>query len=142
MSVDVRYFGVAPHWYFRPTWVDWLLPIPLLRFNYFNFIFCGDFFQPTIVRPNEFKEYSGAKLLIARLWWRSERLTKKVVKVMPFIAEQNFFYQITFCCFLNFVYDMRSHTFYLMDDSLTDYGNNVSLMVYDFTCFSICAAQI
>lgn len=142
MSVDVRYFGVAPHWYFRP-YMGWLVACP---FHYLGLIglilfFVGFFFQPTIVRPNEFKEYSGAKLLIARLWWRSERLTKKVVKVMPFIAEQNFFYQITFAVFLTCLWYAFSYLPYGRFFNRLG-GNNVSLMVYVYLFFYLCCPNL
>ena len=142
MSVDVRYFGVAPHWYFRP-YMGWLVACP---FHYLGLIglilfFVGFFFQPTIVRPNEFKEYSGAKLLIARLWWRSERLTKKVVKVMPFIAEQNFFYQITFAVFLTCLWYAFSYLPYGRFFNRLG-GNTASMLVYTYLFFYLCCPNL
>lgn len=62
MQVDVRFLGVAPHWYFRP-YMGWLVACP---FHYTGLIglvlfFTSFYFQPNIIGVNEQQEYNSEK---------------------------------------------------------------------------------
>jgi quinol-cytochrome oxidoreductase complex cytochrome b subunit len=94
---DVRFYGVAPHWYFRP-FMAWLIACPFHRTGIFGllFFFFVLFFQPNIHSNSEQNYYSKLNLTL---------LTFKFKK--PFIfspitlsTEFNLFYQITYALFV------------------------------------------
>ena len=49
VSTDIRFYGVAPHWYFRP-YMAWLIVCPSHRTGLFGLVyfFCILYFQPNI----------------------------------------------------------------------------------------------
>jgi hypothetical protein len=58
MSTDIRFYGVAPHWYFRP-YMAWLIVCPSHRPGLFGLVyfFVIIFYQPNINGTYETKEY-------------------------------------------------------------------------------------
>lgn len=54
MIVDVRFYSVAPHWYFRP-YMAWLIACPYHYLGIFGlvFFFAVFYFQPEIIGHNE-----------------------------------------------------------------------------------------
>ena len=38
MSIDVRFYGVAPHWYFKP-YMAWLIACPFYYLGTFGLVF-------------------------------------------------------------------------------------------------------
>lgn len=61
---DVRYYGVAPHWYFRP-FMAWLIACPFHRTGIFGlvFFFCILYYQPNLHGTTEQNNY-GKKILM------------------------------------------------------------------------------
>jgi quinol-cytochrome oxidoreductase complex cytochrome b subunit len=64
MSTDVRFYGVAPHWYFRP-YMAWLIAVPfhrlgLLGLGYFFIII---YLQPHIIGMTELGAYKSLKVI-------------------------------------------------------------------------------
>jgi len=55
--VDVRVYGVAPHWYFRP-FMSWLIIFPHHKISIFGliFFFLIVFYQPIIYRKKEIED--------------------------------------------------------------------------------------
>jgi len=55
---DIRFFGVAPHWYFRP-YMAWLTSCPYHKIGLFGIIlfFFLFFFQPNIFGKDFFFKY-------------------------------------------------------------------------------------
>lgn len=97
MQVDVRFFGVAPHWYFRP-YMSWLIACP---FHYTGLLglllfFVGFYFQPNIIGQSEQQEYSPLKSLIFSFYFWVKDLTSRVFPIFKTSAEKEFFYQITY----------------------------------------------
>lgn len=65
LITDVRYYGVAPHWYFRP-FMAWLIACPHHKTGIFGLIFFFFilFFQPNIHGTSEQANYSKKSFLI------------------------------------------------------------------------------
>lgn len=101
MQVDVRFLGVAPHWYFRP-YMSWLIACP---FHYTGLLglvlfFIGFYFQPNIMGQSEFQEYSSIKSFFMSIYFWLKDLTKRFVNVQKTSADKEWFYQITYITLL------------------------------------------
>ena len=69
MVTDVRFFGVAPHWYFRP-YMGWLVACP---FHYTGLaglacFFCIFYFQPNILKSYSFVSVTSVSSLILKAY--------------------------------------------------------------------------
>lgn len=142
MSVDVRYFGVAPHWYFRP-YMGWLVACP---FHYLGLIglilfFVGFYFQPTVTRLGDYKDYSGVRLMLLSFMIWTRDMTKRVLNILPFSAEQSLFYQITFITFLSCVWYAFSYLPYGRFFNRLG-GNTASMLVYTYLFFYLCCPNL
>lgn len=142
MSVDVRYFGVAPHWYFRP-YMGWLVACP---FHYLGLIglilfFVGFYFQPTVTRLGDYKDYSGVRLMLLSFMIWTRDMTKRVLNILPFSAEQSLFYQITFIIFLSCVWYAFSYLPYGRFFNRLG-GNTASMLVYTYLFFYLCCPNL
>ena len=64
LMTDVRFYGVAPHWYFRP-FMAWLIACPHHKTGIFGLIFFFFilFFQPVINGTNELNNYNKKGVL-------------------------------------------------------------------------------
>ena len=62
MVVDVRFYGVAPHWYFRP-YMAWLIACPYHYIGIFGlmFFFLVIYFQSTIVGMSPLQQYRNLR---------------------------------------------------------------------------------
>lgn len=94
---DVRFYGVAPHWYFRP-FMAWLIACPHHKTGIFGllFFFFVLFHQPTLHGVNEQNNYFKRSLLFLR---------KKLNKLNFYISsytnqEINLYYQIFYGFFI------------------------------------------
>jgi quinol-cytochrome oxidoreductase complex cytochrome b subunit len=72
MVTDVRYYGVAPHWYFRP-YMAWLIACPYHHIGIFGLVyfFVVLFFQVTLFGNTEldsYKYYNSSYLFITNLY--------------------------------------------------------------------------
>lgn len=91
MVVDVRFYGVAPHWYFRP-YMAWLITCP---YHYAGLIglvlfFVSFYFQPNVANRNEFGPYASTKTLS---WYNT-------VIVYTLTVQLNWFYQMSYAVFI------------------------------------------
>lgn len=79
MSVDVRFYGVAPHWYFRP-YMAWLIACPYHRIGIFGlvFFFLVVYFQVSIIGFSELGAYKSLKSIITSLTVTKVRGTNSV----------------------------------------------------------------
>jgi hypothetical protein len=94
---DVRFYGVAPHWYFRP-FMAWLIACPHHKTGIFGliFFFFVLFFQPALHGSSESQNYNKRSLIL---------LNKKFKRNNFFVAsylnyEFNLYYQFTYFFFL------------------------------------------
>ena len=94
---DVRFYGVAPHWYFRP-FMAWLIACPHHKTGIFGliFFFFVLFYQPALHGTSEFINYNKRTLVI---------LKKKFSRNNFFVAsylnyELNLYYQFTYFFFI------------------------------------------
>lgn len=64
---DVRFYGVAPHWYFRP-FMAWLIACPHHKTGIFGllFFFFVLFYQPTLHGTLEFLDYNKKSLTLLK----------------------------------------------------------------------------
>lgn len=99
MSVDIRFYGVAPHWYFRP-YMAWLIVCPHHRPGLFGLIyfFIIIFYQPNLNGIDENKFYK-TKTTIFNLFKINSKNTY-VFKLYKLGVEYNIFYQFTFYLFI------------------------------------------
>lgn len=101
MQTDIRFFGVAPHWYFRP-YMAWLITCPFHYFGLLGLIlFFGSFyFQPNIMARTEFEEYSSVRAFFFSIYFWIGDLSSKIVLLSPIFVTRDFFYQAAYCIFL------------------------------------------
>ncbi len=97
MVSDVRFYGVAPHWYFRP-YMAWLIVCPHHKTGIFGliFFFFVLFHQPTLHGINEHNLYFRRKLLFNNVIFDR----KKFFKNSFFNVELNIFFQTTYALFV------------------------------------------
>ena len=100
MVVDVRFYGVAPHWYFRP-YMAWLIACP---YHYTGLIglvlfFISFYFQPNIVGRSEQGPYNSVKAIFFQLYYFFEEKYKKLVALKKNSPETDSFYKITYSLF-------------------------------------------
>ncbi len=94
---DVRFYGVAPHWYFRP-FMAWLIVCPHHKTGIFGllFFFFALFHQPTLHGLNEHNLYYRRKLLLNSTLLKR----RKFYKNSFFNVELNMFFQLTYALFV------------------------------------------
>ena len=100
MITDVRFYSVAPHWYFRP-YMAWLIACPYHYLGIFGlvFFFVVFFFQLDIIGHNDSgtnKKLKTAGIMFL-LNWGSD---KYVIQWERIQTEVNLQWQITFTCFI------------------------------------------
>lgn len=105
MQVDIRYFGVAPHWYFRP-YMAWLISCPSHYAGLAGLIvfFVGFYYQPNILALAEGKGYTGYKALLLSLYFyirnASVKLTVRISALTGLHVSKELFYQVTFATYV------------------------------------------
>ena len=97
MVTDVRYYGVAPHWYFRP-FMAWLISCPHHKTGIFGllFFFFILFYQPTLHGTSDQNNYNKRSLLFIK---------HKLKRFNFFSAnyinlEMNLYHQTTYALFI------------------------------------------
>ena len=100
MITDVRFYSVAPHWYFRP-YMAWLIACPYHYLGIFGlvFFFVIFFFQLDIIGHADAdtnKKLKTAGLMFI-LNWGSDKYLVQWEKIQ---TEVNLQWQITFTCFV------------------------------------------
>lgn len=94
---DVRFYGVAPHWYFRP-FMAWLIACPYHRTGIFGllFFFFSLFFQPVLHGTSEQNNYNKRVLLFTK-----QKLNRyNMFSASYFNLEMNIYHQITYGLFI------------------------------------------
>ena len=114
MSTDIRFYGVAPHWYFRP-YMAWLIVCPSHRPGLFGLVyfFVILFYQPNINGTHEQKNYKTNlfffnlpyfKNYTLKNWFKDSTSnkfqTKYQFKGLKISAEYSVFYQFTYAIFV------------------------------------------
>lgn len=94
---DVRFYGVAPHWYFRP-FMAWLIACPYHKTGIFGllFFFLVLYYQPALHGTSEQNNYFKRILLVIR---------KKLNRLNLYVAtnlnvEINLYYQFIYYLFI------------------------------------------
>ena len=101
MVTDVRFYGVAPHWYFRP-YMAWLIVCP---FHYAGLLglllfFVSFYYQPNIVGRGENTLYSSLESFIMFFYVNFKDRCKKIAQIYKISPETDVFYKITYGIFL------------------------------------------
>lgn len=97
LTPDVRFYSVAPHWYFRP-FMAWLIACPYHKTGIFGLIFFFFilFFQPTIHGTSEQNNYLRRSLVFSKY-----KLNRRSFYVGSYYnLEINFYHQITYSIFI------------------------------------------
>lgn len=132
---DVRFYGVAPHWYFRP-YMAWLIVCPHHKTGIFGllFLFFVLFHQPTLHGFNENGFFTQKKSIIKGL--------KQInfYKQFYFNLEFNLFYQVFF--FFFFMCAMYTNTFLPYGRFYNRLGGNSGMLFAYFFVFFYLATNI
>lgn len=93
MVSDVRYYGVAPHWYFRP-FMAWLIACPFHKTGIFGLVyfFISVYFQPSLHGSSEQGGY--AKKPLSLMLWLLGR--EDMFSADYTFLESNLYYQTFF----------------------------------------------
>jgi len=94
---DVRFYGVAPHWYFRP-FMAWLIACPFHKTGIFGLIFFFFilYFQPNLHGTTEQNNYNKKILsFFSSKFKRNNFFVSSVISI-----ETNLFYQLTYAFFI------------------------------------------
>jgi len=135
MVSDVRYYGVAPHWYFRP-YMAWLIVCPHHKTGIFGlvFLFFVLFHQPTLHGVNEHGPYFKKRLLFT-----TRKIKQKTFfKQAPLNVELNLYYQLTYGFFI--ICALYTNTFLPYGRFYNRLGGNVGMLfsyMYVFMYLSI-----
>lgn len=101
IMTDVRFYGVAPHWYFRP-FMAWLIACPHHKTGIFGLIFFFFilFFQPAINGINELNTFNKKKILLLNVKLKRKSYFNQIV----FNSEINLYFQFFYFLFLVFCF--------------------------------------
>ncbi len=94
---DIRFYGVAPHWYFR-AYMAWLIVCPYHNTGIFGLLlfFLLLFIQPVLQGHNHQLEYNKKSLIFSSYFFRKKHFYKN----SNITIYLNFFYQFTFALFI------------------------------------------
>lgn len=97
LSTDVRFYGVAPHWYFRP-FMAWLIVCPHHNLGIFGlvYLFWVLFHQPTLHGMFDINNIYRRQLLASRIIYRRRLFFTKNY----FNPELNLYFQLTYTMFV------------------------------------------
>ncbi len=132
MIVDVRFFGVAPHWYFRP-YMAWLIVCPYHYVGIFGLVlfFVSFYYQPNIMGKSEYDPYYTTKILFMTILFGFEGRKKKLIYLYKVTPDNDKFFQITYAVFLVCLWYAFSYLPYGRFFNRLG-GNDMSLMVYAY----------
>jgi hypothetical protein len=131
LSPDVRFYGVAPHWYFRP-FMAWLIVCPHHKTGIFGLLlfFFLLFHQPTLHGTNEQNNYLKRSLVFLR-----RKLKKSSIYVGSYInLEINLYHQTTYAIFV--MCALYASSFLPYGRFYNRLGGNWGLFCAD--CFILC----
>lgn len=94
---DVRFYGVAPHWYFRP-YMAWLIVCPYHNLGIFGllYFFWVLFHQPTLHGMNDINNQYQRRLLLFRFVFKKKDFFVKNY----FNPELSLYFQFTYATFI------------------------------------------
>lgn len=130
MVTDVRFFGVAPHWYFRP-YMGWLVACP---FHYTGLLglllfFVSFYFQPNILGRSEYQAYKYVPTFLVNLYFSFADRTKRWIGLQRITADHDVYYKVTYGIFLMAMWYLFSYLpFGRFFNRLG--GNGASLLAY------------
>lgn len=101
MMVDVRFYGVAPHWYFRP-YMGWLVACPYHYAGLLGliFFFASFYFQPNLVGRGSLGAYIASKVFLVLGWLLVNLLKRYFLRTEKISVEYDPYYIIMFYVFL------------------------------------------
>lgn len=101
MITDVRFYGVAPHWYFRP-YMSWLLTCPYHYTGILGLIlfFVGFYFQPNVIGRLELDLYHATKVTIFSVFAGLRLFSKKLVSIYKPLPDADYFYFFNYAVFV------------------------------------------
>lgn len=101
MITDVRFFGVAPHWYFRP-YMSWLLSCPYHYTGIIGLIlfFISFYYQPNIIGRLESDIFHTVKMVLFNYVTSFVLFYKKFAFIYRINPETEFFYFFTYTIFM------------------------------------------
>ena len=101
MTGDVRFYGVAPHWYFRP-YMAWLIACPYHRIGIFGlvFFFVVIYFQVNIIGITELNAYRILRSIITYFIGTYLSTGKNVVRWSKIFVENSIFYLTMYSIFI------------------------------------------
>jgi hypothetical protein len=99
MVSDVRYYGVAPHWYFRP-FMAWLIACPFHKTGIFGLVyfFVSVYFQPSLHGSSEQGGYARKSLsILAALTGREDMFVSDYTFLESNLYYQTFYFFFVWC---------------------------------------------
>ncbi len=128
---DVRYYGVAPHWYFRP-FMAWLIACPYHKTGIFGliFFFFVLFFQYNLHGVNEQNFYNTKPTLFFKFKYKRGGLYNQTFSNVEF----NTYYQLFFYLFIGAFFYTTSSLPY--GRFYTRIGGNVGMLLAYLFVFS------
>ena len=128
MMVDVRFYGVAPHWYFRP-YMGWLVACPYHYAGLLGllFFFASFYFQPNLVGRGSLTMYVSKKILIFVSWLVWILLKRKFTQTDKTNPEFDVYYRVMFSIFLMTIW--YSFSYLPFGRFYTRLGGNFSSLV-------------
>ena len=133
MITDVRYYGVAPHWYFRPL-MAWLIVCPHHKTGVFGlvFFFLILIYQPTLHGVNEQLDYFKKKSNFL-IFFKSNKLSY-FNPTMITSSEINLTHIISYGFFLMCLF--YTTTFLPYGRFYNRIGGNIGMLISYFYVFS------
>jgi quinol-cytochrome oxidoreductase complex cytochrome b subunit len=99
--IDVRFYGVAPHWYFRP-FMAWLVACPFHKIGVFGllFFFFALYFQPNLHGTSEQNNYAKKILSILNFKFKRNNIfTGSYISIESNLYFQTIYAFFIMCCF-------------------------------------------
>ena len=106
MQVDVRFYGVAPHWYFRP-YMAWLITCPYHYSGILGLVmfFVCFYYQPNIVGRRPDAPYGKIKAALMEIvFWIKLKVKKNLIILTKITPDFDLYYQLTYAIFLTFMW--------------------------------------
>jgi quinol-cytochrome oxidoreductase complex cytochrome b subunit len=131
---DVRYYGVAPHWYFRP-FMAWLIACPYHKTGIFGliFFFFVLFFQYNLHGVNEQNYYNTKPTFFFGLKYKKTGLFSQTFNNVELNSYYNFFYFLFIGAFLYTTSSLPYGRFY------NRVGGNIGMLLAYLYVFSYLA---
>jgi len=100
LITDVRFYGVAPHWYFRP-FMAWLIACPFHKTGIFGlaFFFIILYFQPNLHGTSDQNNYNKKINTVSSFFFQKKNtFTSAVISLESNLYHQFFYFFFLMCC--------------------------------------------